>query len=126
MVNHFYNLEIWKTGHKLRLEIYELTRNFPTEERYAIVDQIRRAAASVCANIAEGFGRYHFKDKIKFYYNSRGSVCEVQDFIVLAKDLGYLDKKTAKEKFLEYGELNRRINSFINSVGRLKKPMTDD
>jgi len=121
MVKCFYDLEIWKIAHKLRLEIYELTRNFPAEERYAIADQIRRASASVCANIAEGFGRYHFKDKIKFYYNARGSICEVQDFIFLSRDLEYIKTENARKVFSDYVLLIKKLNSFIGSVGEKEK-----
>lgn len=117
MVKNFYDLEVWKIAHNLRLEIYKLTKKFPVEERYAIIDQIRRAAASVCANIAEGFGRYHFKDKIKFYYNARGSIYEVQDFIFLSRDLKYVDTELARKIFSEYTNLAKKLKSFISSVG---------
>jgi four helix bundle protein len=92
-ISRFYDLDIWKTANKLTKDIYLVTDKFPEKERYGIIDQIRRASSSVGANIAEGFGRFHYKDKLKFYYNARGSVCEVQNFIFLAQDLGYLDKK---------------------------------
>lgn len=121
MVKCFYDLEIWKIAHKLRLEIYKLTRKFPAEERYAITDQIRRASASVCANIAEGFGRYHFKNKIKLYYNARGSICEVQDFIFLSRDLGYIKTGNARKVFSDYVLLIKKLNSFIGSVGEKEK-----
>ncbi|MDO8529611.1 MAG: four helix bundle protein [bacterium] len=117
MIKHFYDLEVWKIAHKLRIEVYEFTKKFPAEERYAVIDQIRRAAASICANIAEGFGRYHYTDKIKFYYNARGSACEVQDFIFLSRDLGYIDTEVARKIFSEYEQLNKKINNFIKSVG---------
>lgn len=64
-INHFYDLDVWKEAHNLSIEIYKLTDKFPKKEIYAIVDQIRRASTSVGANIAEGFGRFHYKEKIK-------------------------------------------------------------
>lgn len=79
--NHFYDLEIWKEANNLCIEIYKITKNFPKCEQFGITDQIRRATSSVGANIAEGFGKYHYKEKIRFYYNARGSVCEVQNFL---------------------------------------------
>lgn len=123
-VMHFYDLEIWKEANKLCIEIYKITEDFPKKETYGLIDQMRRAASSVGANIAEGFGRYHYKEKIKFYYNSRGSVCEVQNFLFLSQDLGYVDKKIARDLFVKYEDLNKRINQFINSVN--KKMMTDN
>ena len=75
---YFYDLEVWKNANLLCIEIYKLTENFPKRESYGIIDQMRRALLSVGANIAEGFGRFHYKEKIKFYYISRGSSCEVQ------------------------------------------------
>lgn len=123
LIMHFYDLEIWKESHVLCLEIYKLTEEFPKKEMYGISDQLRRASSSVGANIAEGFGRYHYKEKIKFYYNSRGSVCEVQNFLFLSQDLEYANKEKVREIFTKYENLNKRINQFISSV---QKKMTDD
>lgn len=78
------------------LAIYRITQDFPKEETYGVTSQLCRAASSITANIAEGFARYHFKDKIRFYYQSRGSAAEVQNFLILAKDLGYIDVETCK------------------------------
>lgn len=78
---------------------------------------------SVGANIAEGFGRFHYKEKIKFYYNARGSICEVQNFLFFAQDIDYIEKDIAREIFIEYENLNKKLNNFIKSV---QKKMTDD
>ncbi len=113
-INNFYNLEAWQAGHKLVLEIYKLTLDFPKEEIYGIVSQLRRASSSITANIAEGFERYHFKDKIKFYYQARGSVAEVQNFLILAKDLGYINFEVCKN----LGEMANRVRQLINGLIR--------
>lgn len=115
---HFYDLDIWKEANELCIKIYKLTENFPKKETYGIVDQIRRASASVGANIAEGFGRYHFKDKIKFYYNSRGSACEVQNFLFLSRELNYSDGNVTEELVAKYENLNKKINQLINSTNK--------
>jgi len=115
-IRHFYNLEVWKDAHALSIKIYKITEAFPGKEVYGITDQIRRAATSVSANIAEGFGRFHFKEKIKFYYNARGSLSEVQNFIFFAQDLGYMNKIIARELFKKYDDLNKKLNCFIKSV----------
>jgi len=115
-IRNFYDLEAWKKGHLLALNIYKMTKNFPREEIYGITSQLRRAASSIAANIAEGFARYHFKDKTKFYYNARGSVAEVQNFLLLAKDLSYIDLKTCKEFGEKANEINKLINGLIRST----------
>ena len=89
-IKNFYDLEAWKKGHALVLSIYKITESFPKEETYGIISQLRRASSSITANIAEGFARYHFRDKIRFYHNARGSVAEVQNFLLLAKDLKFI------------------------------------
>jgi four helix bundle protein len=70
---HFWDLETWKRANESTKQIYQLTKAFPKQERYGITDQLRRASSSIGANIAEGFDRYHFNDKKKFYYYARGS-----------------------------------------------------
>lgn len=120
-IKKFYELEIWKEAHRLSLEIYKFTETFPSKEKFSLIDQIRRAASSVSANIAEGFGRYHYKEKIKFLYNARGSLLEVQNFIFLSSDLKYLDKNKARKTFSEYEILGKKINSFILSILRKSK-----
>lgn len=92
-ITHFTHLDAWKKNHELVLEIYRITKSFPKEELFGITSQIRRATSSITANIAEGCGRFHYKDKVKFYLISRGSSSEVQDFLIIAKDLGYVSEK---------------------------------
>jgi four helix bundle protein len=89
-INHFTDLEAWKSSHELTLEIYRITKSFPSGERFGIVDQLRRASSSMTANVAEGWGRFHYLDRINFYYQAGGSGCEVQNFLILSRDLGYL------------------------------------
>ena len=117
MVKNFYDLEIWKEAHRLSIEIYRLTEKLPQYEKYSITDQLRRAAISVSANISEGFGRYYYKDKIRFYYQARGSVYEVQNFILLARDLGYINAEISEKMMADYEKLTKKINAFIKSVG---------
>lgn len=115
-ISDFYQLDAWKEGHKLALLIYEETKLFPSEEKYGLIDQLRRAAISITANIAEGFGRYHYADKIRFYYQARGSVKEVQNFIFLAKDLGYLTEDSAKKIWYQAQKSEKLINGLIRSA----------
>ncbi|MFA4818118.1 MAG: four helix bundle protein [Parcubacteria group bacterium] len=119
-IKNFYDLDAWSEAHLLALEIYKITKDFPRDELYGIISQLRRAASSVTANIAEGFARYHFKDKIKFYYNSRGSAAEVQNFLLLAKDLNYIDSKTCKNLNDKCDMVGRLINGLIRSAENQK------
>ncbi|MFZ2154432.1 MAG: four helix bundle protein [Candidatus Moraniibacteriota bacterium] len=115
-INNFYELDAWKMGHLLVLEIYQITESFPKNEIYGITSQIRRAASSITANIAEGFARYHFKDKIRFYYNSRGSVAEVQNFLFLARDLNHINIVSFKKIEERTNEVGKLINGLIRST----------
>jgi four helix bundle protein len=114
----FWELDAWKKAHQLVLEVYSLTNSFPKEERYGMTDQMRRASSSVTANIAEGFERYHFKDKTRFYYQARGSVAEVQNFIMLAKDLTYINVETCERVGERIKEIKMLINGLIRAISK--------
>jgi len=90
MIKNFTDLEAWKESHKLTLLIYKTTKNFPKEEMFGLISQIRRAVISIESNIAEGFARFHYKDRLNFYFQARGSIGEVESQSITAKDLGYL------------------------------------
>lgn len=115
-IENFYDLEAWKKGHLLVLEVYKLTKNFPKEEQFGIISQLRRAASSITANIAEGFARYHFKDKVRFYYQSRGSIAEVQNFLLLARDLNFISIKTCKDAEEMAHEVRRLVHGLIRAI----------
>ena len=87
------DLVAWQKAMDLVTEIYRVTRKFPKDELYSLTNQMRRAAASITCNIAEGFGRQGYKEKIQFYYLSQGSLTELKDQILIAKDVGYLEKR---------------------------------
>lgn len=115
-IQTFYDLTAWQRSHQLVLGIYQASRKFPKEELFGITSQIRRAASSITANIAEGFARYHFKDKIRFYHQARGSVAEVQNFLTLARDLKLLDDEVYKQLHEQADEARRLINGLIRSI----------
>lgn len=77
-------------AHILVLSVYKITKKFPPDELFGIVSQLRRASISVTSNIAEGFSRYHYADRVRFYYMSRGSLSEVQNQLLASRDLGYI------------------------------------
>ena len=80
-IKSFTDLLVWQDGHKLVLDIYRVTENFPAKETYSLIDQMRRAASSTTSNIAKGFGRQTMKDKIHFYYLVQGSLTELKNQI---------------------------------------------
>lgn len=120
MINDFYDLDAWSESHKLVIQIYKLVKLLPSDEKYGIIDQLRRASSSITANIAEGFGRYTFKDKIHFYYQSRGSVKECQNFLLLARDLKYISTDDLKSIWQLCKKSEMLINGLIRSTEKQK------
>ncbi len=91
------NLEVYRIARSLVLEIYTLTRNFPSEEKFGITSQLRRAVISICLNIAEGSGKYSKKDFANFIRTSIGSLIEVDSALKIAIDLEYIDTANCVE-----------------------------
>lgn len=89
-IRTFKELDAWKIGHEFVLTVYSLTKSFPKEEIFGLTSQLRRCAVSITSNIAEGFSRQSFKEKIQFYSISLGSLTESQNQLTIAKDIGYL------------------------------------
>lgn len=84
----FEDLIVWQKAHVFVLAIYKITKKYPKEEIFGLVNQMRRAAISITANIAEGYTKISPKDKLRFYNISQGSLEETRNFIILSKDLG--------------------------------------
>lgn len=99
LIQKFTDLEVWKNSHELTIFVYKITKNFPKEEIFGITSQIRRASVSIESNIAEGFSRFHFKDRLNFYYQSRGSASEVQTQLLIVKDLKYISLEDFNKAF---------------------------
>lgn len=111
-IRSFTDLEAWKEGHKLVLAIYQLTSKFPKEETFGLANQMRRCAVSITSNIAEGFSRSSYKEKLQFYSTSLGSVTELQNQLLIAKDVGYITRK----QFQEIADLSIIVNKIINGL----------
>jgi|SRR3989344_434108 len=112
----FRDLNIWKKGLDLAIRIYKVTDKFPKEEKYGLIDQIRRSANSVIANIAEAQGRYHFQDKCRVLYQARGECFETRSHLSLAKGLRYLNDLEFDILDKDYEGLAVGINSYISSL----------
>ena len=82
----FRELEVWKESRNFRKSVSELVKKFPEFEKYKLVDQLLRASRSITANIAEGYGRYHYQENIQFCRHSRGSLMECMDHLICAMD----------------------------------------
>jgi four helix bundle protein len=111
----FEDLLVWQKAHKLVLEIYKLTRTFPQDELFGLTSQIRRAAVSVPANIAEGFKRKGKADKLRFFNISQASLEEVRYYLILAQDLGYSDTASLKTNV---DEISRMLDAYMKSIRR--------
>lgn len=89
-IKSFTDLNAWKEGHELVLSIYSSTKTFPAEEKFGLVDQMRRCSVSITSNIAEGFSRRSNKEKTQFFYIALGSTAELQSQLLVARDINYL------------------------------------
>jgi four helix bundle protein len=114
-IRTYKDLNVWKKSHALVLEVYRITKSFPQDEKFGLISQMRRAAVSVAANIAEGFKRRGVKDKINFYNTSQSSLNELSYYLILAKDLKYIDSFDAQELLLD--EIGKMLNGLIGSIG---------
>ena len=119
-IRHFRQLEAWQEAHKLVLMVYQVTKGFPSDERFGLVSQMRRAVVSVPANIAEGFKRRGIRDKIRFYNVAEGSLEELKYFFILSEDLGYISSNG--ELMAQSETVGRLLNGLISSTERRQKP----
>jgi len=117
-VKSFEELEAWRKGHDLVLSVYEVTVRFPKEERFGVVSQLRRAATSVPANIAEGFGRRSTKDFVRYLEIAGGSLEETRYFLRLSKDLKYLDEVEFRVLRSKSDEVGRLLGGLTQALRR--------
>ena len=111
----FKDLIVWQKAHLLVLKIYKITKNFPRDEKYGLIDQMRRAAVSITSNIAEGFYRRTLLDKNNFYSVALSSLAELLNQIIISKDLSYIDNKTYVELDNDVVEVRKLLSGLIKS-----------
>jgi len=109
----FEDLIVWQKAHALTLRIYTLTKTFPKEELFGLTAQMRRASVSVPANIAEGFSKKGRPDKARILNISQASLEELRYFLILARDLGYLEERTT---WADVDEVARMLGAYIRTV----------
>ena len=114
------DLIVYQKGYKLSLEIYQVTKNYPKEEIYGLVSQMRRSAVSIPCNISEGYRRGHRKEYIQFLYMAQGSCGELETLMSLSYDLGMLDRNTFEKLYPMQEEISKLLRGLILS---LLKPM---
>jgi four helix bundle protein len=115
-------LEVWVRAKDFALAIYkEVCPHLPADEKWNLTQQLKRAAQSIPANIAEGHGRFHYLDNVRFCYIARGSLTEVQSHISLAHDLGYLPDEIYQRLTTHAESIGKQLNNYIAYLKRSKQ-----
>jgi len=115
-------LEVWVGAKDFAIAIYkEAVPHLPASEKYNLADQLKRSASSIPANIAEGHGRYHFLDNIRFCYIARGSLTEVQSHLSLARELGYLPDDVYSHLTIRAESIGKQLNNYIAYLRRSRQ-----
>jgi four helix bundle protein len=120
-IESFKDLFVWQKGIEVVNDIYKVTKHFPKEELYGLTSQIRRAAISIPANIAEGWGRGTTKNYIQFLEISRGSLYELDTLNIISNNLGYLNQENSSEIENKIFEIGRMLNALITKLENKNK-----
>jgi len=123
MRNHE-DLEVWRKAHGLTLAVYQLTNGFPKSEMFGLSSQIRRAAASIEANLAEGCGRWSDPELARFVRIAMGSASELQCHLLLAKDLGFIDSKVHSGTLVRLTSVRQMLVALLKTVDRSRKQIS--
>ena len=107
---------VWQKAYDFVLEIYKISRSFPKNEQYGLISQICRASISVSANIAERYERQYRKEYIQFLMISKGSLGEIETYLLLAKDLGYISGTEYDQLDSKRQEIAKLLRGLINSL----------
>jgi len=115
-IRDFKDLEVWQVARELRKEIYRVARTLPDFEKFALASQLRRAATSVTANVAEGFGRFGYQENAQLCRQARGSLYEVRDHLTTCVDEGYLEVTEGKRLDKLAQTVARLLNGYLRST----------
>ena len=118
----FQSLEVWKQARLFRKMIIDLCKEIPQEEKYRLTDQIKRSSRSVTANIAEGYGRFHYLDNIKFCRDARGSLNETLDHLTVAFDEKYINEERLVQLNQQFEKVLKLLNGYIGYLKQQKTP----
>jgi len=129
------DLKVWKAGIELSVEVYRLTEGYPKSEVFGLVSQMRRAASSVPANIAEGFARQHRNELMQFLHIAKGSLCELDTFLFLSERLDYASQDAVNKLRSAIDEVGKMLHGLMGSVNEARasagkdkrsQPVTND
>src|SRR5208337_3064649 len=120
-VRDFKDLEVWRTARELRHELYKMAKGLPDTEKFGLGSQIRRAAISVTANIAEGFGRFGYQENAQMCRQARGSLYELRDHLTTCVDEGYLGPAEGERLDALIQTVTRLVNGYLRSTLSLKR-----
>lgn len=115
-IKNFKDLRIWQEGIKLTEEIYKTTKEFPKDELYGMVNQIRRSSISIPSNIAEGFMRYHNKEFKQFLFIALASSAEVETQLIISNKLSYITTQKLSELLIRIDSLNKMTMALIKKL----------
>ena len=115
-IKSFRDLDVWKLGMEIVVDVYEVTKSFPKEEVYGLISQMRRAAVSIASNIAEGFNRYHNKEYKQFLYIALGSCAELETQIEVSMSLGYITQPQRDKIIEKLDHEGRMLKSLIKCL----------
>src|SRR3989338_881737 len=115
-IQTFRDLKAWQEAHKLVLEVYRVTKTYPSEEKFGLVSQSSRAAVSITSNIAEGFGRFSDRDKHHFYSMAKTSLAELQNQLIIAQDLKYISAEKLNALYIQSDIVGALIKGLMRSV----------
>ncbi|MBL7933087.1 MAG: four helix bundle protein [Bacteroidia bacterium] len=115
-MNQFKELKVWQESIAIAVEVYKLTKVFPTDERYGLVSQINRSVVSISSNIAEGAGRNNKKEFRQFLGIALGSSCELESQLIISEKLGYIDEGALNQLNPNLNHIQNMINKLINTL----------
>ena len=118
----FENMTVWQKGMELAQSVYSMTERLPRKEDFGLTSQIRRSALSVPGNIAEGFGRKHTKDKLNFYYASRGSLTETKSHLIYGQRVGYFENGSFSLQLQLIETIWNELNRLIKTLSKRTEP----
>lgn len=115
-IQSFTDLNVWQESHRLVILIYRISKNFPKDEMFGLTSQMRRAAVSITSNLAEGFSRESFKEKAQFYSVAHGSLTELENQLLIAKDVAYVNFDDFENLMKQVVVVHKLMNAFIKKT----------
>lgn len=122
-IESYKDLTVYQKAYQLTLDVYKVTKEFPTAEMYGLVSQMRRSASSIPANIAEGYRRAHRKEYVQFLHIALGSCAELETFLCLSKDLGYLSGEAFDQSYKSQDSVSKLLRGLLSSLSHRENPI---